>query len=322
MNLTFEQIKTIAVGAVEVTKEPDGIHFKRMRAELENAFGAQDPAWYDKACCTTECRLEFHTDSRNLRVDFSILRFIDSNTFGKYEIYVDDLPVAFVKETGAQKSVIVELPEGDKHVTVALPCHNVGAIRNVIVDEGSYIRPHSFDKKMLFLGDSITQGYSANHDAMSYSYLVARHFNAESLNWAVGGADFCASTVEATDFDPDIVFVAYGTNDYTHFSSMKELQSRCAGYLDKIKALYGDKKVFCISPIWRADGKMRKPTGTHEECRETIIREIEKRGFTHIDGYKIFPHMTEYFHDGYLHPNDHGFAIYASNLIKVLQPLI
>lgn len=321
MNLTFEQIKSIAVGAVEVTQEADGIHFRRMSAELEQAFGRQRLDWYNRARCTTECRLEFHTDSRNLRVDFSVI-FLEGNTFGKYEIYVDGLPVAFVKETGAQKTVSVELPEGDKHVTVALPCHNIGIIRNVVVDEGSYIRPHSFDRKMLFLGDSITQGYSANHDAMSYSYLVARHFNAESLNWAVGGADFCESTVEATDFDPDIVFVAYGTNDYARFSSMEELRSRCAGYLDKIKALYGDKKVFCISPIWRADGKIRLATGTHEECRQTIIREIEKRGFTHIDGYKIFPHMTEYFHDSFLHPNDHGFAIYASNLIKFLQPLI
>lgn len=321
MDLTFEQIKTIAVGAVEVTQEADGIHFRRMNEELERAFAEKSRDWYARARCTTECRLEFHTDSRNLRVDFGVI-FIESNTWGKYEIYVDGLPVAFVRETGTQKSVIVELPEGDKHVTVALPGHNIGIIRNVIVDEGSYIRPHSFDKKMLFLGDSITQGYNANHDAMSYSYLIARHFNAESLNWAVGGAYFCESTVEATDFNPDIVFVAYGTNDYTCFRSMEELRGGCARYLDKIKALYGDKKVFCISPIWRADGKNRLATGTHAECRKTIIQEIEKRGFIHIDGYKVFPHMTEYFEDSYLHPNDHGFAIYAGNLIRILQPLI
>lgn len=320
MNVSFEQIKECAVGVQRVWQDGDKVRFARMRPELEDSFGALRKDFYARAQSTTECRLEFHTDSRNLRIDLGV-ETIEENVNGKYEVFLDDLPAVFVKAPGKQV-VCLELPEGDTHVTVALPCHNKGWINAVMVDEGSYVRPHKFDRKMLFLGDSITQGYNATHDAQSYSYTVARHFNAYSLNWAVGGAFFDDSTVDKTDYDPDIVVIGYGTNDFTRFHSPEEFTAACAGYLDKIKSLYGDKKVFVISPIWRADAGVVRASGTFTQCRSTVAREAEKRGFIHVDGYALCPHAEEYYADGYLHPNDLGFAHYARNLIKFMTPLI
>ena len=320
MNLTFEQIKEFAVGAVKITKEGDKIRLQRMPDELEAVYKELSPDWYSKSRCSTDCCLEFHTDSRHLRLDFSV-DFIDSNTWAKYEIFVDGLPLVYVKERGDRHTVVASLPEGDKHVSVCLPCHNIGYIRNVTVDDGSYVKPHRFDRKFLFLGDSITQGYSADHDAQAYSCTVARYYNAASVNWAVGGARFREETVMATDFDPDVVFVAYGTNDYTHLPADTYL-ANCTAYLDKIKNLFGNKKVFVISPIWRADCEILRGAGVLDDCRALVAREAEKRGFIHVDGYRLVPHNSEYFSDGFLHPNDLGFAHYSRNLIQFLQPIL
>jgi len=35
---------------------------------------------------------------------------------------------------------------------------------------------------------------------------------------------------------------------------------------------------------------------------------------------QLCPHSPEYYQDGFLHPNDMGFAIYAQNLIRLMLP--
>lgn len=318
MTLAFDQIKSFAQGALSVEKKGDRICLRRMTETMEKAFAAMNADHCNQTPCSTDCRLDFHTDSRHLRVDFAV-DFVRANTIAKYEVYVNDVPYLFLRETGGQHTVCLDLPEGDKHVTICLPSHNVGYFRNVFLDEGSYACPHAFDKKILFIGDSITQGYTATHDAQSYTYLVARHFNASSLNWGVGGAKFYSSTLELTDYDPDMVCVAYGTNDFAAYTR-ETFDCNCNQFLDKLKELYGDKQVFVITPIWRADGEVTRASGTHAECCKRIAEAAAKRGFAVVDGYQIFPHVTEYFQDGFLHPNDLGFHEYARNLIRVLQP--
>jgi hypothetical protein len=102
---------------------------------------------------------------------------------------------------------------------------------------------------------------------------------------------------------------------------MEVLKNECAAYLDAVRSLYPHSKVFCISPIWRDGGERRLATGTLDECRAVIIEEAAKRGFVHIDGYSLVPHMNEYYTDG-LHPNDLGFALYGQNLVRQLQPYL
>jgi len=50
------------------------------------------------------------------------------------------------------------------------------------------------------------------------------------------------------------------------------------------------------------------------ECCDIVKAEIEKQGMLLIEGEKLVPHLPEFFEDGFLHPNDIGFGIYAQNL--------
>lgn len=318
MVFSLQQIQSCTVGALRVWKEDDHFRFARMSEALEEAFYGVRPAFRDRAQSTTDIRLDFHTDSRMIRLDVDQS---EPGTACKVELYVDGLPALFEAYEG-RKVIVHELPEGMKRVTIVLPCHQVGRLYNLSVDEWARVEPHRFEKKILFLGDSITQGWKADHDSMSYSNLVARWFDAESLNWAVGGSCFDPAFVEKTDFDPDVVIVGYGTNDYSARKDMALFTDYCRGHLDKVKEHYGSKKVFVISPIWRADHQLCKGTGALNDCRAVVAREAEARGFTHIDGFKLVPHDREYMADGYLHPNDLGFYQYAMNLIKELTPYI
>ena len=121
------------------------------------------------------------------------------------------------------------------------------------------------------------------------------------------------------DFEPDYITVAYGTNDYFTSASLDALETSCKAYFDRVQQLYGGKKIFYISPLWRADGDMVRRAGNLNECREVLIRQSQEHGFIHVDGYTLVPHSPFYFNDGFLHPNDLGFSLYSENLTKFLM---
>lgn len=312
MKLTFDKICQITTGAVSIQQSSDGIHFYRFTPTQAATYGSQDPYFLERALSTTGCTLDMITDADHIALDIT--------SGNKFEIYVDMLPVAFFNLSGPQV-ISCPLPAGKKRVTVTLPSHVAGVIRSVELSDGASVEPCVHDLRVLFLGDSITQGWDSLRDSYSYTYIVTRHLNAEALNYGLGGSRFSAQTLEDVGFDADIVFISYGTNDYTFYPSMEVLKNECAAYLDAVRSLYPHSKVFCISPIWRDGGERRLATGTLDECRAVIIEEAAKRGFVHIDGYSLVPHMNEYYTDG-LHPNDLGFALYGQNLVRQIQPFL
>ena len=308
MKLTFEQLKAISFGAVDVFQDSnDYFCMHRMTDTQVAAYGARNPVHAQRAQKTAGCRLDFWTDSSHL--------MLHTGAAGLYEIQVNGLCAATIQ---ADSRCTLELPKGENRVTVLLPEHAVGALRFVHLDEGASLRPHSYDRKFLFLGDSITQGWESSRPSTGYVNQVSAFFNAQVLNWAVGGSSFDENTVIPTDYDPDVVFMAYGTNDYVHWLSREEFTSVCDGYMQRVKALFPDKPVYCITPIWRADGLLVRPTGTHAQVCAYIAQRAADMGFVTIDGYTLVPHLADYMSDGFLHPNDLGFAVYAQNLIKEL----
>jgi len=307
MQLTLEQIKCIATGACSITQDEQGIHFNRFSQRQKDILASKNQKYYDRSCCTAGCRLDFYTDSKNI-----VIQVVSGK---KYEILVDGLPSHFFSVDGTGR-LCASLPAGEKRVTVTLPNYSEGIISWVALDEGSSIRPYQGQKRFLFLGDSITQGNQASRDSCCFANILSQYFDAEIRNWGIGSSHMDSETLEICDFDPDVVFIAYGTNDYGFFSSLDELETACRAYFSRVKELYGSKKIFYISPLWRADGDLVRKTGTLAECRDVLIRQCHSHGFIHIDGYRMVPHVPFYFNDGFLHPNDVGFSIYSRNLIK------
>ncbi len=262
---------------------------------------------------TTGIKISFDTDATNIS-------FV-TESGGRYEVYVDYLPVWQGKTQDGEK-VFVPLQGGEKTVQIFFPHHTYGFVSRVELNGETYIKKHKFDKRFLFLGDSITQGYKSDYDSFCYAALISNFYNAETVNLGVGGAAFCPGVIEKSDFDPDVVFVAYGTNDFTRKrKSPEHFRSETERFLKKIKQYYGDKKVIVISPTWRADDDPR-PAGNFCDIREFIYNKACELGFFAIDGFSLVPHDPQYFGDERLHPGDNGFFLYSLNLLRQIDKYI
>ncbi|MBE6589666.1 MAG: SGNH/GDSL hydrolase family protein [Ruminococcaceae bacterium] len=312
MRLDFETVRKITFGAVRVCLTGGNVCFYKMTERQLEAYRALSEGLYNNAANTTGVRLDFWTDS-------PYVAFLPASE-GKYEVKIDGLLASFgCREVG--KECRITLPEdGHSHrVTLCLPCHGSGGMLSYVeLADGALVTPHVFDMRMLFIGDSITQGWNSEYDSFAYAPLVADHFNAESIVQGVGGACYEPSTVEKLDFSPDTVIVAYGTNDAGDEKILSVLDGKCRETLEKIKVFYPDARIVVITPIWRQDQDVVRAYG-HVRCvAECIASVATSLGIEVIDGLTLVPHVKHLFVDN-VHPNDLGFALYAHNLIKALE---
>lgn len=310
MKLTLSQIAALTKGALALSEDSTGIHFRRYTDKQIASFEKEARCFFKRAQHTCGVRIDFFTDSPILTVSVGAQ--------GKYEVLVDNVST-FCRFFPGPDTFEVQLATGVKRVTIILPSHFPGVIRSIELADGADISPVNYTRKMIFYGDSITQGWNSELDSQSYAWLLTRHYDADSMILGVGGVNFYPNTVDDNGFDADIVIVALGTNDYSGDFTADEIRYGCAEYLDRLLAIYRDQKMICITPIWRADGDTVYAAGTHPDVCRVIAEEAKKRNFTVIDGYSLVPHNTELFADGFLHPNDAGFSHYAKNLIKVLD---
>ena len=313
MRLTLENIRKVTVGAVRLWEEADGFHFSSMTEKQLAAFLKLSQELYTNAAATTGVRLDFHTDSAYLSYA--------SLTDAKYEVKVDGMLTATLAKAGEDNRVTLPADGRAHRVELFLPAHGTpGALAYVELADGATLTRHTYDRKFLIIGDSITQGYNAEFDCLSYANRLCNHYNAESIIQGTGGAYYDITTLEKLDFTPDTVFVAYGTNDANKFMTLAEIEERCRVYLTALIPMYQGARLFVITPPWRMNEAELKPYGHISLVAERIKKVAEELGLTVIDGMKMIPKNPAFMADRY-HPNTLGFAEYAHNLIRALTDL-
>lgn len=318
MKLSFEKIKEITVGALKIVENSDFYSFYRCtEKQIKAWYDYGDTILGDRSKTTTGIRLDFHTDSK---------RFSFKATGRKAEVLIDGMQreIFFPDDDGIINGE-VELTDmigascDDKRVTLVFSSHGIGNLYFAELDDGSYVKPHEYSTRILFIGDSITQGWNSYYDTLSFAWRVTNYYNANSIINGIGGAFYEPETFDKINFDPDTVIIAYGTNDAMRFKIFEDMERRVTGYLDLVKEEYQGKRVVVISPIWRADEKMKPMGAEFDRKRKMIEREAAARGFEVISGLDLVPPRAELFADTYLHPNDLGFGVYAENLIRILE---
>ena len=318
MRLSYEDIKKITFGAVNTECREDGIHFFKCTAKQTEAFYALDQTLGYRSLTTTGVRLDFHTDSKTLKFRMPTGAICDLMIDGLFRAQYR------AREDGAiEENVLLTDPIGKTadtvRVTLAFHGHQIGTLDYIELDDGAAVTPHTFDKKILFIGDSITQGHKSSCDTRSFAWLITNHYNANSVINGIGGAYFHTSVFDTSDFDPDWVFIAYGTNDWNKYPDDEVMFSQVRGFFDLVKEAYGDKKVFVISPIWRARANGEIMGDRFHMRRRALEAEAAARGFIPVDGLKLVPPVPACYSDTYTHPNDLGFAYYYENLLKVID---
>lgn len=175
--------------------------------------------------------------------------------------------------------------------------------------------------RILFLGDSITQGMSCISPVCSYPVVVAKILNANFINQGVGGHIFDPDTLdESLPFVPDIITVAYGVNDWAKDFSSSQISQSVHSYLEKLKKIFSKSKIFVITPIWTDREQEKKQAGLLDDVREIIKNAAIKTGCNIVDGLSLVPHSNFYFADG-VHPNEAGHLIYGVRLASYLTKI-
>ncbi len=326
MKLSETQMKEFIKGAVEICFQNDRYFLSRFTKKQIAYYSEKSPDdLFRKVPASAGMQLDMITDADEISFDFWITS-ASSRTFYSIDLYVDgifcdELYVANVmnKKKG---SVCFSLPDGTHHVTVYFPNLMRMEIANVMLTGATTACAAPREKKILFLGDSITQGYDAYRSSLSYANRVARILNAESLNQAIGGEIFDAGILDdKLSFDPDLIIVAYGTNDWWRCESFESFASNAEGFFARLRAIYPEKKIVYISPIWRGDMADSTRVGAFLPAVEALQKIAARYGAHLVDGMRLTPHLSAFFADQFLHPNDLGFSFYAENLVRELEKI-
>ena len=323
MKFDLDHLAEFIQGAEAIVRRDDCIVPHRFTAAEMHAFDGN--ADFQRKSYAASCvRLAFVTDAKGFSMSYHVVKG-SSRTFYYFDVYVNGV---MVQHSGHES--FVECPDNELHVTldgqpntvvVYFPCLSEIDIKSFELEGGRVIAP-AFRLRTLFsYGDSITQGYDARYPSLAYPNQLADAIGAEVFNKAIGGDVFNPALATATSpHKPDIITVAYGTNDWSHKNKKETFFAQMNGFYANLHNLYPNVPVFAILPIWRRDRDRVTDIGTFDELRGYLTEAVKPyANFRLLDGYQYVPHLEEAFSDKYLHPNDFGFEFYAKNLIAEIK---
>ena len=205
------------------------------------------------------------------------------------------------------------------------------------------------NKKIVFLGDSITEGHGTSAPEYIYLNRLAEMAQLREVkNYGIGGTriarqqkpsdpprhdlDFCMRC-EELDEDADIVVVFGGTNDYGHGDApIGTAQDRtpetfyggCHYLMNRLTERFPGKPVVFMSPLHRADEEVNAdaPLSVYVDVLMKVARMysipvLDLYGQSGIQ--PCIPAVRERLCPDGLHPNDAGHEIIAQRLYAFLK---
>lgn len=277
-------------------------------------------------CCypyaTAGIKLEFVTDAPviSFGYQYGATWTFWEDAIPQFDVYENDLLTdifPFELESAAPVQMVryTRRERAPSKITVYFP-HNA-ELRVCTLSLGNCTPTPAKDRRLLVLGDSISQGLMGNSASLCYTALVERFFDFELLNQSVGGDCFDADALDpALPFQPTDVLVALGTNDVFFLKDLPVIRQNIAAYFVRVRELYGAARVRFVTPPFLTDAEeIPNEFGMVLEVSREIERKCREYGWQCVDGMKLVPHHPRFFSD-HAHPNDLGFAQYALHLIR------
>ena len=311
MKLSNEQLKNIYYGALSICETEDGYlqSFQYTQQQMQY-FKESSEFWYDRCKASSAKTLEFNTSATGFSFEYKIIWVGSEDSI---ELSVDGLitKIYYIKDLQKEGKISFEMPAGDKKVVVYLPADATILIGNFEID--AEVFPVEKNEKVLWMGDSITQGFGPLRSAHTYVSVANRLLNYDIINQGIGAYVYDKNVLlNMEGYSPDKIIISMGTNQYGT-ESMKDIKE----YYERLSEVYGDRPVLCITPIWRGDS----PDGVEvlaKFCQRTKYICSKYSNITVVEGFRLVPHLSEYFLDN-LHPNALGCEIYGRNLVLAIQ---
>ncbi len=329
MKLSPVQILDIVHNSLFTSVTPEGeVRFYRFSDKQQKYYHSVNEGHGITCYTTAGVMLDFisDTDTLSFVAEFSGENSQKSNTF---DLLIDGvLCQSQSTDSFAECTFSFTLPQGEHRITVVLPWNVATVLRDITIDDGAFVQEVEKGLRIMTLGDSITQGYYADHPVGTYATRTALELNAEILNQGVGGFAFHKDSLDnELCWQPDLIIVAYGTNDYSHYDDFETFQIRSKAYMDRLAELYPDTKILGITPIYRNDEGMRSRLHAKDYTFTEASNYLKALYGTYpnvtvLEGLSFYPRTPDFFVSDYLHPNDLGFAWYAQAVIKTIKEML
>lgn len=312
MIFTNEELKKIYTGTYRFEETEDGYlkSCQYSKAQMDYFEGASE-MWYERCDAGSAKTIEFTTDATKLAFDYKVTWICSKDTF---EVWEDDQAtgIVYLEDLQDEGRISFNLTEGSKKVVLYLPVDATVLIKNFEINS-DVCAPVRRGEKVLWLGDSITQGYGPLRSAHTYVSVANRLLNYDIINQGIGGYIYDKNSLMKMDgYTPDKIIVSLGTNQYGT-ETMKDVEE----YYEVLTDLYKNIPILCITPLWRGDNpeEIKILTSFCNKIKDIVAKYNQ---ITVVDGYKMVPHLAEYYLDG-LHPNQLGAELYGRNLVSEIE---
>ena len=322
MKLSLEQLGSIARGTDRVEAVDGGVQFFRMtEAQKGYYLHYNNIEKANKTDSTSGVRLAFYTDSQSVKFSANFTEG-SSRAYAYFDIYENGAMIVHAgEEKENETSVEAKLLAGESLVEIYFPWSKGVVMTSFELDDGASIRPYVRSKTLVAYGDSITHGYDAIYPSLSYVNRLGNLLDADVFNRGIGGDVFAPELAKRDNVaNVDYVTIAYGTNDWS-MCTLEAFEANARGFFKVIHEKYSNSRVIVIAPIWRGDSEretaMKRPISDVYKLFCEYTKDYDN--FTVVDGWNLIPHLSAFFHDQILHPNDQGFSLYAENLYKAIM---
>lgn len=310
MKLTLKELATYVHGAYKITEIDGRLAFSRFDEKQFAVTDKLNNTINNAARTDASITIEFFTDASSIAFDCvfpytptdldTLDVFADGVLVDSFN--VDDTPCGGVR-------LVSELPAGKKRVTLYMPCDGRAEIGDLELD-GTFADKVKKRERVMFIGDSITQGYGPYLSSMTYVNCFARLIDCEVFNQGIGGYYYDEKFIMPLDTQkPDMIIVAMGTNQIRSADKAERVKE----FYKALDAVYPDVKKLAVTPLWRVvtDEEMNALLELSAAIRATCA----EHDIPVVDGFELVPHSKKWFKDG-LHPNASGCMLYALNLGK------
>jgi hypothetical protein len=274
MNSALEAALACVVGAVEVTRDSNGVTFHRTPGQGRARLG--DPAIDFMSAIPSGVRLAALTDASRLEIDVELAKFVlpgGTSTGTVFDVVVEgDLgePVRVTEETlifvdpatgrtdmqGAGPATVrFDLGEaaGERHVEIWFPAGATLKLLDLRLPRGASLRPAPVsDRLWVHHGSSISQCSEVDRPTDTWPAIVARAAGRSLVNLGLGGEchldQFMARTIR--DLPATEISLELGIN-VVNADSMRErtFVSAFHGFLDTVRDGHPDTPVLVVTPI-------------------------------------------------------------------------
>ena len=306
-------------GATAVGADENGIFFRRMEDELAAVYDISEHR-HIRINCPTGVRISFVTDSPFVALELAY--FAEARPIYTVDVVVDggEIQTYGPGEKSPVFSALIELPGNGLHqVEIHLPHLVEIRLHALAVPADAVLKPIRSARKILFFGDSITQGMTTSSPARAFAPRIASALKADFRNLSVGGATFEEPFGKlALRYPWDTVFLAFGCNDYVGNVPLETLERRVRTILRSLCRRRSARHLV-LTPIPLLNAPAKNDAGcTLDDFRRVIADTAAEFPVQVIDGKTMIPAESGFFADG-IHPNDAGAEVMAQRLLPYFQ---